>query len=369
MSELKCLENIIGLSQTECPCYDDNKPADADVSKSGLFLDELEGLTLQLIGSDVECGDEGVWSKMEKAVKIARNTLRTDVLGAITEFASTRRSTFMGKIGQLKSKTIIVPQTNYMGIKLNTYDIKGGEFTLKGITTWMDQTAMFDVYIYNNVDQDPLLIIPNIESLAGQKKENPLAADPNLTFPLYSVDLCGDNGESSQLEYYIVYQPIGFNPRDNKIECGCARREEWTKWVDADGITGDDVSTTELREAMPESDRANGLILDVVINCATANLICGGENEDLDYMNDPTARVIANCIQLKAGEVLINDILSSGNINRFTMMSRESLYGKRNHYAKEYGYRIDWLGENMSIEGNDCLGCQDNRIQNVAILT
>jgi len=368
MSELTCLENIIGLSRTECPCYDTGKPGDSETTKSGLYLDELEGLDLRLVGSDIECGEDDVWEKMEKAIDIAKNTLRTDILGAITEFASSRRKTFLGNIGQKKSKTIIVPQTTWMGIKISNYDIKGGEFTLKGITTWMDQTDTFDVYIYNNIQDDPLLIIPNIESIAGQQKKNPLTPDPSLTFPLWSTDLCGDNGESSQLEYFIVYQPVGFNPRDNKIECGCARREEWTQWFDSHGITGNDVSTTELREAMPESDKANGLILDVSINCATADLICGGENEDLDQDNDPNARVIAKSIQLKAGEVLINDILNSGNINRITMMSREALYGKRAHYAKEYGYRIGWLGENMSITGNDCLGCADSRIANVAIL-
>ncbi len=364
MSELTCLENIIGLSRTECPCYDADKPADSETTKSGLYLDELEGLDLELVGSDIECGDTGVWTKMEKAIDIARNTYRTDVLGAITEFASSRRKTFLGLIGQKRSKTIIVPQTTYMGLKIDNCNIKGGEFTIKGISTYMDQAATFDVLIYNNIQDGPLLIIPGIESVGGQIKDNPLTPAPELTFPLYT-----NEADCENLEYYIVYAPAGaFNPRDNKISCGCSRREPHEEWIALHGITGNDVSTWELREALPESDFANGLLLDLAINCATADLICGGENEDLDYMNDPTARVMAKSIQLKAGEILINDILSSKNINRITMMSREALYGKRSHYAKEYGYRIGWLGENMSISGNDCLGCSDSRIANVAIL-
>ena len=364
MSELTCLENIIGLSRTECPCYDADKPADSETTKSGLYLDELEGLDLELVGSDIECGDTGVWTKMEKAIDIARNTYRTDVLGAITEFASSRRKTFLGLIGQKRSKTIIVPQTTYMGLKIDNCNIKGGEFTIKGISTYMDQAATFDVLIYNIIQDGPLLIIPGIESVGGQIKDNPLTPAPELTFPLYT-----NEADCENLEYYIVYAPAGaFNPRDNKISCGCSRREPHEEWIALHGITGNDVSTWELREALPESDFANGLLLDLAINCATADLICGGENEDLDYMNDPTARVMAKSIQLKAGEILINDILSSKNINRITMMSREALYGKRSHYAKEYGYRIGWLGENMSISGNDCLGCSDSRIANVAIL-
>ena len=60
-----CYENIIGLSRTECTCYDDDKPADFDTSESGLYLDELEPLD-QLEGLD-NCEKGSVWEAMEKA--------------------------------------------------------------------------------------------------------------------------------------------------------------------------------------------------------------------------------------------------------------------------------------------------------------
>lgn len=362
MSDLKCLENIIGLSRTECPCYDENKPVDAEVSKSGIYLDELQGLDLKLIGADIECGDGDVWNKMEKALDISNNTFRTDILSAITEYASARRKPFNGKIGEVKKRAIRLAMTNFMGVIIQGCNIKGAEFTLKGISTLMDATTIFDVFIYNNIQDDPILQIPGVESTANQVKANPLTPNSNLTFPLYTT-------ECDTLEYYIVYVPQGFNPYDNKVSCGCSRKQPWEQWFDVQGVTGDDVSTTDLREDLLRNEFANGLILDLTINCNTQDLICGGENVDLDYTNDPIARVTATAIQYKAGETLLNDILSSGNINRYTMMSRESLYGKRNHYASEYGNRIQWLSENMSINGNDCLGCNDGRMNRASILS
>ena len=42
---IDCYDYIIGLSQTECSdCY--TIPSDADVSNSGLYIDELESLRM-----------------------------------------------------------------------------------------------------------------------------------------------------------------------------------------------------------------------------------------------------------------------------------------------------------------------------------
>jgi hypothetical protein len=362
MNDLKCLENIIGLSRTECACFDTGKPSDAEITKSGLYLDELQGLDLNLIGSDIECGEGNVWEKMEKAIEISKNTFRTDILAAITEFASARRKPFNGKIGEVRKRTVLMAANNFIGEIIQGCNIKGAEFTLRGISTHMDTTTTFDIYIYNNIQDDPILQIPNIEATANMVTPNILTPNENLTFPLYTE-------ECDSLEYYIVYVPSGFNPYDNKVSCGCSRKQPWEQWFDVQGISGDDISTIELRENLPRNEFANGLILDLVINCNTQNLICGGENEDLDYENDPVSRVTAKAIQYKAGEVLINYILSSGNINRSKMMSKEALYGKRNHYASEYGSRINWLSENIDIKGNDCLGSNDGRMNRASILS
>lgn len=359
MSELVCLEDVVGLSQNDCECYETDRPADYNQSKSGYYLDQLPGLDLKLIGSDVECGDGNIWEKMESALQQAKVEFRTDVLASITEYASPRRKPFNGRIGETKKKTTIVATTNWMGLVIQTGNIKGGEFTLKGITTLMDSAATFDVYVYNNIEDDPLIMIPDVQSAANQLYDNPLDPSEDLIFPLYSTE-CDD------LEYYIVYMPAGFNPKDNKISCGCSRRPDFEQWFHLQGTAGNDIAD---REGWGRNDFANGLLLDLCITCNTADLICGGDNVDRDWQNDPVSRVIAATIRYKAGVILVEDILNSGNINRYTMMNRDYLKGRRSHYNKEYGNRIMWLGENMSINGNDCLGCDDDRISSATILS
>ena len=61
-----CFENIIGLSRTPCPCVEDLN-ADAVVSESGLFLDELDGLSINMLNAGVDCGQGTLWEMLARA--------------------------------------------------------------------------------------------------------------------------------------------------------------------------------------------------------------------------------------------------------------------------------------------------------------
>jgi hypothetical protein len=68
---------------------------------------------------------------------------------------------------------------------------------------------------------------------------------------------------------------------------------------------------------------------------------------------------MAAAIQYRAASFVIDNILASGNINRYTMTDRERLMGKKNTYTKEYLDRLEWVAQKINIEANDCLVCDD----------
>lgn len=358
MSDLSCLDNIIGLSRNECTCYDAGKPIDWNVSKSGLFLDEIEGLELKIIKGDVECGENNIWDKMERARENAKLAFRTDLLAEISKVTNSRRKTFNGTIGQVKYTKNRILGKVYNGLVIQNCNIQGGEFTIKGIKTLMDSSVSFTIEIWNNIQDTPLVTIPGINAIAGTVTDNPFAPDPMLTFPLWT-DECDD------LEYYIVYNPVGFNPKDNKLSCGCSRKNEWEHWAYLQGISGDDITE---REYFLRDNYANGLLLDIQFNCNTSEIICGGKDGYVDYENDSNAMLMAYAMRFKAAELLIEDILASGNINRYTMLQKERLWGKRNHYVKEYDGTIAYLSTQIDLFSNDCLKCGDPRITKTSIL-
>jgi len=357
MDDLNCLNNIIGLSLNECVCYDDGRPVDFDVSNSGLYLDELEGLNLRTLASDVECGEGNIWLKMEKAITNAVTNFRTDLISSILLTQRTGRKSFNGLIGQLKYKTVNTIPTTWTGLRINPREFKGSVLTLKGITTLMDTDVSFDVFIYDNITPTPLHSILNVNAVTGTATENPLTP---IELPLYREGY-------QDLEYQIVYQPSGFNPLDNKVTCGCRRRENFEEWMTVEGIQGDVIAE---REDWNTNGFANGLAIDVSMVCNTAEIICGGDsNDSLDFENDGVALSMAYAIRFKAGEILIEDILASGEINRFTMLDKERLWGKRNHYRTEFRTRIVYISDTIDIESNDCLVCGDKRINRSSILT
>jgi len=360
MKTLICLENIIGLSKTDCPCYEDDKPEDFDISKSGLFLDELDGLELKAIESDIECGDGSIWEKMETAVANAKIKWRTDFMKCIGDDTKARRKAFYGLIGLTEWTKSVVVSTDYLGERLRTCNIKGGEFTLKGIKTLMDNSATFTVEIYNNLSPTPIVSLANINAVADVITDNVLAPDPLLTFPLYSE-------ECDELEYYILYKPEGaFAPRNNRASCSCSKRPEWEKWADIQGVSGDDIADRELWSSTKE---ANGLLLDLQFNCNTSELICGGTNSEIDFENDDKAMTMAYGIRYEAGRSLIDNILGSGNVNRYTMLPSDALWNLRNQWVERYEEMLAYFCQETEINSNDCLMCDDKTINKTSILS
>ena len=81
------------------------------------------------------------------------------------------------------------------------------------------------------------------------------------------------------------------------------------------------------------------------------------------------AVTMAWAVMYKAGELLIESILNSNEINRYTMMNREALYGKRSHFRKEYETRIMYLAQVIDFSSSDCFICRDNTMYMSGIMS
>src|SRR5699024_12003684 len=62
--------------------------------------------------------------------------------------------------------------------------------------------------------------------------------------------------------------------------------------------------------------------------------ICSSKNVICELLKVDESNTIAHAIAYKSQELLIEDLMSSGRINRFTQLSKEHLWGKRNHFRK-----------------------------------
>jgi hypothetical protein len=132
MSIYNCLREVVGFSRTECACVGDWDESYA-LSDSGLYLSELQGMSLRILDSLGGCED--IWEKMTAARENAINAFKLDLVQALMKYKEPVRHPFSGDIGGRyatggKKITDLVTDSTYYGMRIYS-DIKGGKYILR----------------------------------------------------------------------------------------------------------------------------------------------------------------------------------------------------------------------------------------------
>lgn len=333
-----CWSDIFGLSRTIDPCIDDYPVGYTD-SLSGLYLDELTGMSLKILNS----GDDSttLWEKMERARENAIRAFQTDLRMALSEYKEPTRQRFSGDIGG-KSFSRLLTASTYYGIRMYS-DIRGGSFNLRAVSLILNTTEAVNLEIYDEYD---LLHTVALTSVAGRPHKTDIT---DIELPL-------------DRNYYFLISPVGV-PYSNKLTCGCGgfkwcfsidnpcyrySRDRWTEWAMIGGVSGTVLAD---REDWATNHHASGMILH-------GNFTCYDElcSEDSDFVNNEIDRAIAYAVLYKTGEFLSTYIMDSGEVNRYTLLGVDVLNENRVYYNTRYVVLINWLAQNM--EDTECLKCK-----------
>jgi len=336
-----CFDNVIGLTRTECNCIE----IDANTSESGLWLDELEGLSLKAIDASADCVKGSLTDLMNVAREQAIQAFKSDYASNIGKNWKYSRNTFTGEIGKSKA-TANYNIGNFAGHRYIFDSVKNGYWKITRIGLLFASTGTIDISIYNNVEDGAIHTYENVPTEANKLKWFTLPEPVYL--PMYSTQV-------DFLQYFILYANPSFTPKDNSFRC-CSMtlnfscpvpiltpkendaKYQFKKWCNVTGVNGSNVESI-IDSNSGFTDHAMGLVVDGVMGCNAQSIACN----DADFDHSNIAKVMAYAVWYRAGVFLINSILSSTNINRFTMLDREPLYGKRNHYSSEYNNRLMWL--------------------------
>lgn len=344
MSVNTCFQTVIGFVRSADGCVTGYDPIYSE-SDSGLFLNELQGLSLRILDSVNADGE--VWGKMVNAREAAINTFKQDVFTEILKYNEFIRGKFTGDIGRRQFTSVINKQT-YHGMRLYS-DIRGGKFTLRGVTLSLNTTEAVDLYIYDEFEL--LHTVSGLASSAGKPRRNDIT-------PI-ELDLHGD--------YYFIYAPVG-TPYNNKLTCGCGgyrwcfdpvrpcyklSKDKWTDWAMIGGIYGSDINS---RKDWNVSHNAQGMILHGDFKCDASGMLC---NDSVDFENSEIDRGMAFAIWYKTGQYMIYDIINSGEVSRWTLLGKaDVLPDLYNHYSEKYSEMINFVAQNIEPERNDCMRCK-----------
>lgn len=351
MQKFQCLENIIGVTKDFCQClhgqitpeeFEKNK-----ISNSGLYLDNVEGgLMLRNVKQITAC--KSFYEIQIEAIANAKNFFSADILKELNLKYQVRKTNFLGEIGKISYTASLETTKRLQFLKLQPKN--DAVIQLDRLRVFLNKNITTKVWILRIAEgqSDGVLVYEN-ESVETQNQTITIPFPDGLKLPL--------NLDGKEQSYYFIYERLDstLQPRDIKTSCGCSGGDAYDQFLIATG--GEVELFSELVNA-PFDGFTHGISLDVQIKCETGAVICKEYDE-----NDAIAYLTAYAIMYKGAELVIESIMNSDEVNRYTMLNREHLWGKRNHFKKEYNDKIKYLSENIDVASSDCFICRDTGAQ------
>lgn len=319
-------KHIFGLSRT----FEGEVPeggvslADITESESGYFLDEREGFNPAWLDLPFDASKDGFYFKANQSRRNALLEIETDILVNAFEKAKAVVPAFYGSIGQDTYSGLANVGIDDVSLSLKRRKFYAGSASikLKRIGLLLDSNATVQVHIPS--------INQTFEVVAAANTPSYNIIKEDIRIPL--------NGEP----LVITYNPGEANPLNNLVSCGCglldAKLERYLE-----NVVG---------------QAANGLILDVQIDCDPSNVIDKSAEQ-----HAPFFRVLAAAAAWKTAELLIKAVLADTAINRTSMVDRDHLKGRQSHFAAQYATCMNWLTDpeanSIQFALDPCYSCSN----------
>lgn len=350
-----CLKNIVGISKEICPCLTEglDQPTIDKLSESAsdLYTDELEGgIHLKSLNGIDGCKSFAKLALEQRDIAIKRTEDEFVIL--LNQKYKKNKKVFKGNVFS-QGYTKNLPLTKrWNGARIRPNELSDGVILINKIKLALNITAAVNVVVVEAfVDDTTGAKIAEFTVTSEANGVGTFALETPLRLPLRK--------DGQALEYYFLYDSTshaGIEAKNNKVSCGCGGMERTLlSYVNVSGVGLDlinDLTTNRSLDAY-----AHGIMVDAEIRCDSQGFVCRQYDEEVDI-----SKVLAYCVWYKTGELIIEAVLKSPEINRYTMMNREYYWGKRNHFRKEFDDRMAWLSSNedaINIDDTDCFVCKD----------
>lgn len=358
----ECYDEIVGYTQTDCVCMQSGRPANYNVSNSGLFIDELANISTVMSSCDATN-----WDRLTQGLEVAKKLFVADTNAMLlaNKFKLKRKPVKSQVLGQIKAtSTIATPTKNYNVTRLACSPIRGGIGMLKTIGGVFSANGTVSIELHNNVDG---LLSTHVLTTVANKHST---LDVNIELPLYSkyVDV---------LEYYLVYAfDLGNLAKDTKLSCGCGgmsldfdldrpyfydpkfnHSAPWTQYIML-GTTQIDSIANELQGLylVANSTNMNGITVEMDFYCKIGEVIC---EDYFDFKGNPLALCSALAIQYAWGAQIANTILSSTELARASLVNSDVWEHNLNTWTENYIKQVEHIVAKVDHTANDCLACSN----------
>lgn len=358
---MECLQNIIGVTaNTVIPFYDelsgDTQTAIA-AGSSGLFMDDLSG-GIDLLGIETVEEMNKILALALQARNAASRVLEQDLLVAMTARYQAAKPKFIGDIGRPQVSGTLTSTGDVQGVRLRAIMPIAGTIAINRLSICINASQTFNIYVgrsesMNDYLEEVLYTFP-VTTTAG----NFSVADMSSESSLIELPLEINGVEQ---EYYVFWKRSEAGnalAKNNEIRCNTcgakAANNSVRQFIHADGVA---LASTENLKIPTVDLYAHGLRIQCTIGCENRYVICR------EYNKKNQVELLMNWAALyKAGELWIEYIMKAADVGRTNLTNREYLYGKRNHFRKEFETRITAIANQMELGETNCYQCKEDRI-------
>lgn len=350
---ITCLSGIVGLSP--------DIPGD---SLSGYNLtDQKDGMPVRLVGASVDT-QSGPGAILRAAREDGVRNFLTDFSA---EFSGTYRAAYAehsGYIGKIEASTAITNARSRAVFQIKSRGVDG-VLSIRGFQMYQSVTGNVTVNVYDAEDITTPLGTKVVAAVANRWTS--VSFDTPILINLADVNR-SDNNLS---RYFITWEiPENSYPRYNKAHCCTPVSPAWMNFVEVGGYSVNSLSemTNDPVTALSHGSFGMGIALDCSIACSFGTFMCGMDYNLNKFAAGGFQWVLAKTLQ-HAGVMNLADVfIKSQNINQYTILSREAVYGIRSHAEKEYLKGVKYLVQNMPEGALGCFECRETRYRVESIL-
>lgn len=329
---MECLKDLVGIKNI----------CDAPVSKSGLWLQDLQGFSLKLADAAVnEDTISGVQLIKDKYIK-AQNSI-------LAQF----RNQFQDKIrvnSVLENETIGYYPERIKSITLNNTFLKGVKIEIRNyayLELYLSQVALFfkdavtdaNIYVYDLMT-GKLLDTFVIATLAGQ----PTYIAINKAYPTnkqrLSLFICFDAGLSD------VFESSLFNTQNSSCS-SCGDDGYNNKYTVVNGAKIDK-ALQKISGNIASNSGTSGMSVIYSLNCNVDNLLCS------------IAGKFAWPLLHKWGSEILSELQYSRRLNSIITIDKKDNESLRNEYENEYLSSMKAIFDNIKIPSDICFSCNSS---------
>lgn len=293
-----CFENYIGILGLCDP--------DIDPPKSGLYVNNLEGITLQVAAKIANSEQNTGVNLINEKIEFAIRHVADDVMTALASRGFTFQSELSSRtLGIHRDKWIAAPTVD-SGLKISLYENCPIEtVVVKRVKILSKKTQTVDLKIFDGVNTKiiPVDLVKNVVKFV----------ELNYTVPVTGVEITtsGEDMNNSVLD--------GWASGGGCSSCGGWRSAHSSNLLyKIDGYNGDTGKT---------SDATYGIIADIVVTCDRWRFLC------------MLSQRLSMIILYRTGMQIMNERLSSDRVNYLTL-NKEQAQMNLDRYTAEYDKKI-----------------------------